>query len=75
MTVAEFKARFSEALDSVKRGESVAVTYGRSKRTVAIFQPPARKPKTGRTLGILEGKASFKIRRDFEMDEGEFLKS
>jgi antitoxin (DNA-binding transcriptional repressor) of toxin-antitoxin stability system len=39
MTVAEFKARFSEALDAVRQGESIAVTYGRSKRTVAVFQP------------------------------------
>ena len=69
MTVAEFKTRFSEALDAVRQGESIAVTYGRSKRTVAIFQPPAKKKKKDRSLGLLEEKVSFKIGRDFEMED------
>ena len=73
MTVAEFKARFSEALDAVRHGESIAVTYGRSKRTVAIFQPPAKTKKRPRPVGLLEGKASFEIRSDFEMDDSELL--
>jgi len=73
MTVAEFKARFSEALDAVRHGESIAVTYGRSKRTVAIFQPPAKTKKRPRPVGLLEGEASFEIRSDFEMDDSELL--
>ena len=73
MTVAEFKARFSEALDAVRRGESIAVTYGRSKRTVAVFQPPAKGKKKPRPVGLLDGKISFDIGRDFEMDDSELL--
>jgi antitoxin (DNA-binding transcriptional repressor) of toxin-antitoxin stability system len=73
MTVAEFKPRFSEVLDAVRQGESIAVTYGRSKRTIAVFQPPPKAKKRARPLGLLEGKASFKIGRDFEMDESELL--
>jgi antitoxin (DNA-binding transcriptional repressor) of toxin-antitoxin stability system len=73
MTVAEFKARFSEALDAVRNGESIAVTYGRSKRTVAIFQPPAKTQKKPRPVGLLEGKVSFKIGPDFEIDDSELL--
>jgi prevent-host-death family protein len=75
MTVAEFKTRFSEVLEEVRHGESIAVTYGRSKKTVAIIQPPARKRKKGRSLGMLKGKASFEIQPNFEMNEAEFLKS
>jgi antitoxin (DNA-binding transcriptional repressor) of toxin-antitoxin stability system len=75
MTVAEFKTRFSEVLEAVKQGESIAVTYGRSKRTVAIIHPPARKRKKGRSLGGLRGKVSFEILPDFEMSESELLKS
>jgi len=75
MTVAEFKTRFSEVLEAVKQGESIAVTYGRSKRTVAIIGPPVRKRKKGRSLGMLKGKVSFEIPPDFEMSESELLKS
>ena len=75
MTIAEFKARFSEVLESVKHGESIAVTYGRSKRTVAIVQPPGRKHRKERPLGLLKGKVSFEIKPGFEMDESEFLRS
>lgn len=73
MTVAEFKARFSEALAAVRQGESIAVTYGRSKRTVAIFQPPAKRKKKDRPLGLLEEKVSFKMGRGFEMDDTELF--
>jgi len=73
MTVAQFKARFSEALQAVRRGESIAVTYGRAKTTVAVFQPPVTKKKATRSLGLLEGKVSFRIRSDFEMDDSALL--
>jgi antitoxin (DNA-binding transcriptional repressor) of toxin-antitoxin stability system len=73
MTVAEFKARFSEALDAVRQGESIVVTYGRSKRTVAVFQPPVKRKKKDRPLGLLEKEVSFEIGRGFEMDDSELL--
>ena len=73
MTVAEFKARFSEALDAVRHGESIAVTYGRSKRTIAVFQPPAKAKKKPRPVGLLDGKVSFEIGRGFEIDDSELL--
>jgi antitoxin (DNA-binding transcriptional repressor) of toxin-antitoxin stability system len=73
MTVAEFKARFSEALDEVRKGESIAITYGRSKRTVAVFQPPPKTKKKLRPIGLLEGKVAFEIRSGFEMNDSELL--
>ena len=41
-TVGEFKARFSEALHAVEQGDTVAITYGRAKRTVAMLTPPPK---------------------------------
>jgi antitoxin (DNA-binding transcriptional repressor) of toxin-antitoxin stability system len=73
MTVAEFKARFSEVLDAVRQGESIAVTYGRSKRTIAVFQPPPKGKKKARPVGLLDGKVSFKVGGDFEIDDSELL--
>jgi antitoxin (DNA-binding transcriptional repressor) of toxin-antitoxin stability system len=73
MTVAEFKARFSEVLDAVRQGESIAVTYGRSKRTIAVFQPPPKGKKKARPVGLLDRKVSFKVGRDFEIDDSELL--
>lgn len=71
MTVGEFKSRFSEALASVARGESVSVTYGRNKRPIAVFAPPPVPPR--RKLGLLAGKATAKFAPDWKMTEEEFL--
>jgi prevent-host-death family protein len=75
MTVAEFKARFSEVLESVKRGESVEVTYGRSKKAVAIVGPPRKRRLRRRSGGILTGKVSFEMAPGFEIDESELLEA
>lgn len=36
MTVAEFKAKFSEVLASIQKGEEVAVCYGKSRRSSCV---------------------------------------
>lgn len=76
LTVGQFKAKFSEMLSKVLQGESVGITYGKSKKKVAALVPynkslPGKKIK----LGILEGKASFKIHKNFKMTDEEFLNS
>jgi antitoxin (DNA-binding transcriptional repressor) of toxin-antitoxin stability system len=73
LTIGEFKARLSDALALVEKGETITVTYGRGKRPVAVFGPPTRAPK--RKLGHLAGKFSVTIRPDFKMTEEEFLGS
>lgn len=73
LTIGEFKARLSEALALVEKGESVIVTYGRNKRPVAVFGPPPRAPK--RKLGHLAGKFSVTIGPNWKMTEEEFLGS
>jgi antitoxin (DNA-binding transcriptional repressor) of toxin-antitoxin stability system len=72
LTVGEFKSRFSEALGWVSHGEAVAVTYGRSRRPVALLvPPPAQQAK--RKLGMLIGKVKIKMGEDWALTDEEFL--
>ncbi|MEK7551485.1 MAG: prevent-host-death protein [Patescibacteria group bacterium] len=76
LTVGQFKSKFSEVLEKVLQGQSIGITYGKNKKKVAALVPyhkymPDKKIK----LGILEGKASFKIQKGFKMTEEEFLGS
>ena len=74
MSVGEFKTHFSEALKTVEAGEKIAITYGKKKEIKALLVPNEEK-KAKRKLGILKGKASFVIKKNFKMTEEEFLKS
>jgi antitoxin (DNA-binding transcriptional repressor) of toxin-antitoxin stability system len=56
LTIGEFKARLPEALALVQKGESVTVTYGRNKRPVAVFGPPAAAPLSPRVPGRFAGQ-------------------
>lgn len=76
LTVGQFKAKFSEVLEKVLKGESVGITFGKSKKKVAALVPYSQGVKQAKfKLGMLEGKASFKIQRDFKMTDEEFLSS
>jgi antitoxin (DNA-binding transcriptional repressor) of toxin-antitoxin stability system len=76
MTVGEFKSRFSEALDAVRDGETIVVSYGRSRQKVAAMVPYSQlsTPKK-RPLGLLKSKARVKFGREFAVDDEQFLKS
>ncbi len=73
MSVGEFKAHFSDAIEAVKSGESIAVTYGKKKEIVGYFQPTTGEPKKKRKLGLLEGKVKVVFAKDFKMTEEEFI--
>lgn len=76
LTVGEFKAKFSEVLEKVLQGESIGITYGKNKKKVAALVPYEKYAgKNIIKLGLLEGKASFKIKKGFKMTEEEFLNS
>lgn len=76
LTVGEFKSKFSEVLTKVMAGETVSITYGKKKKKVAALVPYNKLQKSNRLkLGILEGKASFKIKPGFKMTDEEFLNS
>ena len=76
LTVGQFKANFSEVLAKVLQGESVGITYGKNKKKVATLVPYDKYMKGNKIkLGSLQGKASFKIHKDFKMTDEEFLNS
>ena len=72
--VGEFKARFSEIIDSVRAGETIVVAYGRNQEKVAALIPyeqlPAHQP---RQLGTLAGVASVSFAADFAITDEELL--
>ncbi len=76
LTVGQFKAKFSEVLEKVLSGETIAITYGKGKKKVAALVPYKKHMEQSKfKLGLLEGKASFKIKKGFKMTTEEFLKS
>lgn len=76
LTVGQFKSKFSEVLQKVLQGESVGITYGKSKKKVAALIPYKKYMKqTMFKLGLLQEKATFRMHSDFKMTDEEFLKS
>ena len=72
--VGEIKARFSDILEQVKGGEKITVGYGKKRTKVAIIMPyEEHKPRGHRKLGLLQGKARFKICAGFKMSDEELL--
>ena len=68
MPVGEFKARFSEALEHVKHGEEIVISYGKKHENVAVLIPyETYKQKNSVVLGALKGKASVVFADDFDM--------
>lgn len=74
VSVGEFKAQFSMILDEVLEGKKIAIQYGRKKEIVAWIVPANSNPAAKRRpLGILEGKARFKVWKGFKLTDEEFL--
>ncbi len=72
MSATAFKAHFSDLIEQVKAGETIAVTYGKKKEIIGYFVrelPSKRKIK----LGLLEGKVKVTFAPDFKMTTEEFL--
>jgi len=72
MSVAELKTNFSDVLDRVKNGENVKILYGKSKKPVAMLVP-IEDPDSPRKIGVLDGKAQFKIHGNGKISQEEFL--
>lgn len=76
VSLAEFKAHFSGWLDAVRQGERIAIQYGRRKEIVAILVPPAPMVRgLARRLGVLKGKAQFRIGPGFKMTEADLIEA
>lgn len=76
MSVGEFKSKFSKVLEKILQGESIGITYGKSKKKVAAIIPYKKYlKKTNIKLGLLKDKASFKLLKGFKMTDEELLRS
>jgi antitoxin (DNA-binding transcriptional repressor) of toxin-antitoxin stability system len=72
LTVADIKTNFSYVLARVKNGENVKILYGKSKKPVAIITP-IENMNIPRAIGVMDGKAEFKINGNGKISEEEFL--
>jgi antitoxin (DNA-binding transcriptional repressor) of toxin-antitoxin stability system len=73
LTVGKLKANFSKILDLIKNGEEVTIEFGKKHEKVAVIIPYKNYKTKVRKVGILKGKASFKIKNDFKMSDEELL--
>ncbi len=74
VSVGELKARLSEILDKVKRGEEIVISYGKKHTKVAILLPYERHAtQKERTLGLLKHRGSCIIHEDFKMSDEAML--
>jgi len=74
MGVGEFKARFSEAVEAVERGEEIVISYGKKRRNIAVLVPySAYKHRNSIVLGALSKTASVHFADDFEMSAEELI--
>jgi prevent-host-death family protein len=76
LSVGELKARFSEILEQVKKGDTIIISYGRKKEKIAALVPYTQfKIEQPRPLGLLQGRAQCIIKEDFAITNDEFLRS
>lgn len=75
LTVGEFKSQFSSVVERVRKGEKIAVAYGKKHEIIGVFGPPEKSKKIARQLGLLEGRGRAIFAPDFKMTEEEFLNS
>jgi antitoxin (DNA-binding transcriptional repressor) of toxin-antitoxin stability system len=72
LTIGEFKSRFSELLELIKKGEKIEILYGKSRKPIAMLVPIDEYHEK-RKLGIWEGKAVFSQKGNGKISEDEFL--
>lgn len=73
MKVGEFKSRFADVLQQVKNGEEITIAYGKKNQKLAVIIPFSKYTKKNRQLDILKNVAGYKIEKDFEITDAEFL--
>lgn len=76
MQVGELKSKFSKVLEEIKKGHEITVSFGKKKEKIAVIVPYSiYKKNIKRKLGILEHKASFKIKDTLSISDEELLNS
>lgn len=74
ISVGELKARFSEVLDRVVKGEEIIISYGKKREKVAVLLPYTRyHNRKDRKLGTLKDRAICVIHKNFKMTDEDML--
>ncbi len=74
LTQNEVKNNFFKIFDMVKRGEEIVVKGEQGQENFAVIMPfKMYAAKKNRQLGLLKGKAKFKIKKDFKITDEELL--
>jgi len=74
ISVGELKARFSEVLERVRKGEEITISYGKKRKKVAVLLPYDHySPKQERKLGLLKDRGTCVIHKDFKLTDEEML--
>ena len=70
----EVIANWPGVLERIQNGETIVVQNEKNAERIAVIMPFAQYQRKGqRPLGLLKGKAHFKIKRNFKMTDKEFL--
>jgi antitoxin (DNA-binding transcriptional repressor) of toxin-antitoxin stability system len=72
MTVGQIKAEFSDVLADVRKGQTVAVEFGRKRKRVAMIVP-YQEATEARKLGVLRETASFLWMGDGKISDDDLL--
>lgn len=74
LTHNELRDNIVKVLEMVESGEEILIRNEKSKKSIAVLIPYLKyKHKKERQLGILKGKASYKIKEDFKITDDELL--
>ena len=72
--VGELKAKFSQVIDDVKKGEEITISFGKKNEKIAVIIPYSKyRKKIHRQLGILEKTASYKLSDNFKISDDELI--
>jgi prevent-host-death family protein len=75
VSIADFKANFSDYAEKVQKGLELIVTSGRNKKKIFKVMPIEEEKPFKRKLGLLKGKATVVFHDDWKMTTEEFLGS
>ncbi|MDI6734639.1 MAG: prevent-host-death protein [bacterium] len=74
LTYMEVENNFPRVLDIVKSGEDIVVSTEKKRELLAVIIPYEKYwKKKQRPLGILKGKAHYKIKDNFKITDEELL--
>jgi prevent-host-death family protein len=75
-TVGELKKHFSEVIEKVKKGQEIIISYGKKRERVAVLIPYSHyHSEPERKIGVLKGKGTCIIHKDFKISDEEMIAS